>query len=93
MSYQPIETPKGEEHLSSDSRPQVQVIRKAITVAKLTPNALSPSKQEPLTNSTTQQSLNLGNARNSINDEKSQSDLRKIKQLSFGSEPFERGSV
>ena len=92
MSYQPIETPKGEEHLSSDSRPQVQV-RKAITVAKLTPTALSPSKQERLTNSTTQQSLNLGNARNSINDEKSQSGLRKIKQLSFGSEPFERGSV
>lgn len=86
MSYQAIETPKGEEHLSNDSRPQVQVIRKASTVAKRTPTALSPNVQEPLTNSTTP-------SFNQVNSTKSHSGLKKIKLPSFGSEPFERSSV
>ena len=83
MSYQPIETPKGEEHLSNDSRPQVQVIRKASTVAKRTPTALSPNVQKPLTNSTSP-------SFNQVNSTKSQSCLKKIKLPSFGSEPFEK---
>ena len=89
MSYQAIETPKGEENLSNDSRPQVQVIRKASTVAKRTPTALSPNVQELLTNSTTPSY----NQVNTIKDVKSQSCLKKIKRPSFGSEPFERCSV
>lgn len=88
MSYQVIETPKGEapQH-SDDSRPQVQVIRKASTVARLTPTALSPNVQEPLTNSTATPSLNQAR-NNTSNFTKSQSGLglRKVKLPSFGSE-------